>query len=274
MKKEPKTFSKSPIWRRPMESKTVKNMMLDTERMKTELHRNGRVEMQYATNYDGYHVPMPVGNSKLGNLFRTLSLRPVVDCGNCSKCSGQCYDLRHDVTNSAALELRCLTSAILQTDYERFWQEVDAQARLSRFFRFHVGGDVLDDRYFHEMRTVAEHNPQCHFLCFTKMYDIANRSISMDGPLPENLHLFFSMWPGLPMDNPYNLPVAFPIFSEEDRQKYPELEAFHQQCPKFYWHCNDDCTECAICTVNPTDENKGQGCFRLTNGDAVGFAYH
>lgn len=275
MAKQPKTFKQSPFWKTPQDSKTVKLMQQTISQFVNALQNNGRVKMQHAVNAsDGYHVPFPKGNSKLGTMFSTVSLCPVIDCGNCSKCSGQCYDLRHDVTNKPCMELRCLTTAILEVDPERYWSEVEAQARLSMFFRFHIGGDIKDKDYMKHLRIVAERCPMCNFLLFTKMYDLVNDDITECGPLPDNIFLFFSMWPGVEMNNPYNLPVTFPIFSKEDCDKYPELAEFMARTPKFFWMCNDDCTDCAICAVNPTGDNKGQGCFRLGKGDAVGFNYH
>lgn len=41
---------------------------------------------------------------------------------------------------------------------------------LSRFFRFHVSGDIPNTTYFHIMMEVAKRNSHCEILCFTKKY--------------------------------------------------------------------------------------------------------
>lgn len=260
-----KTFKQSPIWNNPMNSKTIKAMKETTARFITELKEQGRANLRFATNYDGYHVPFPQGNNKLGSVFHTVSFRPILDCGNCSGCNKQCYDLRHDVTNRACMELRCLTAAIYEVDPMRFWTEVDAQAALTRFFRYNIGGDIKDAFWFEMARAVARKNPHTQFLLFTKMYHIVADSIQADGSLPENMHVILSRWPGVEMYNPYSLPTSFPIFSDEDCKANPVLAKFQSESPKFYWHCNDDCTDCVICT---------SGCFKLSLNESVGFAYH
>lgn len=259
----PKSFSESPIWKET--AVFCKKMTELTEQFKKELREKGRiVSIKYATKYDGRSVPVMEGNSKTGAL-RSLSMRPILDCGNCSKCIGQCYDLRHDVTNGACLEYRCATAAIYEVDNDRFWKEVEAQATVSCLWRWHIGGDIMSYYYLCKMVKIARECPHCKFLAFTKMFDIVNKYVYDNGELPENLHIIFSAWPGLQMDNPYNLPVAFPIFADKDIEENEEIARFSDSCPKFYWKCNDNCTDCAL---------RDQGCFRLGKGESVGFNYH
>lgn len=237
-----------------------------TKKFEQQLMEHGRVTISYATKAsDGYHVPVITGNSKLGAAFRTLSFRPVIDCGNCAGCASSCYDLRHDVTNKACMELRCLTAAIYNTDPERFWREVDASMEMTRLLRLHVGGEFLSQEYFDRMAGLARRHPQVKLLAFTKMYGYVNRWIDEHGDLPANFHVFMSAWPGIELDNPHNLPIAFPVFAKKDIDNDPVLTEFQNMMPKFYWHCNDDCTDCAL---------SDQGCFKLEKGEAVGFNYH
>ena len=269
MVKEPKTFSQSPFWGNPLESKAIRKMKDTYERFCNELREKGAVTLLHATNFDGAHVPLPNGNTKLGSAVKTLSLMPVIDCGNCSQCASKCYDLRHDVTNKACAELRCLTSAFLTVFPEKFWEEVHDAAKYSRLFRYNIGGDIKDTSYFQNMIRVAVNNSHCEFLAFTKMYDIVNAGIAeLEGRgehLPDNLHIIFSCWPGLHISNPHNLPTSFPIFSKKDCEAIPILKEFQEASPRYYWHCGDDCTNCGICK---------EGCFGLKSGQSVGFAYH
>lgn len=47
-------------------------------------------------NVSDLHVKISEGNSKLGAI-PSVSLIPVMDCGNCAICAKSCYDLRNDM---------------------------------------------------------------------------------------------------------------------------------------------------------------------------------
>lgn len=125
---------------------------------------------------------------------------------------------------------------------------------MSRFFRFHVSGDVPDMEYFKNMIGVAERNPQCEILCFTKKYEIVNSYIVLGGRIPKNLHLIFSAWKGIRMQNPYHLPEAHVRF--RDGSTTARSDAVF---------CGGNCTECAL-----TDS----GCWNLGHGEQVVFNEH
>ena len=44
-------------------------------------------------------------------------------------------------------------------------------------FRFHVGGDIIDNIYFDYMVAIARDFPETKFLAFTKKYEIVNAYI-------------------------------------------------------------------------------------------------
>jgi hypothetical protein len=124
----------------------------------------------------------------------------------------------------------------------------------SRFFRFHVSGDIPDSDYLVHMIQIAERNPHCEILCFTKKYGIVNDYLSNGGNTPENLHIIFSAWIGLEMANPFSLPEAHVRYrdgSTTARQGATE--------------CGGNCTECA-CTDG--------GCWTLKPGQQVVFDEH
>ena len=125
---------------------------------------------------------------------------------------------------------------------------------MSRFFRFHVSGDIPDSVYFEHMIDIAERNRHCEILCFTKKFDIVNQHLDMGGTIPKNLHIIFSAWRGLDMDNPYLLPEAHVRF----RDGYTTAGANAKEC-------GNNCTECAI-----TDG----GCWTLKEGEQVVFNEH
>ena len=116
----------------------------------------------------------------------------------------------------------------------------------------HVAGDIPTYEYLLEMVEVVNNNPYCDVLSFTKRYDFINKYLDNGGELPNNLHLFFSEWEGMEMDNKHNLPVAHVIFKGEE--------------PEENWNiCSGNCLECAKKKVN---------CWSLQNGEHVAFYEH
>lgn len=129
---------------------------------------------------------------------------------------------------------------------------------LSRFFRFHVSGDIPDRDYLSRMSVIAKRNPHCEILCFTKKFEIVNEHIgflrSIGSDLPKNLHIVFSAWIGLEMVNPFSLPEAHVRY--RDGSTTARTDAIE---------CGGNCTECAIADG---------GCWTLKNGEQVVFNEH
>lgn len=192
------------------------------------------------------------GNIKMGGI-PSVSLPAIVTCKACD-CHRKCYArklerLRPSVRNAYQRNLDTLIS-----DPGIYWREVEASIMMSRFFRFHVSGDIPDATYFNKMVEIAERNPHCQILCFTKKYEIINDRISDRCDLPENLHIIFSAWDDLDMDNRFGLPVAYVRFRDG-----------HTAAPKDAIACSGNCSECAR-----TDG----GCWNLKAGEAVVFDEH
>jgi hypothetical protein len=102
------------------------------------------------------------------------------------------------------------------------------------------------------MLQTARELPETNFLCFTKRYSIVNEFIERYGELPENLHLIFSEWEGLELDNPHNVPTAAVIFKGQE--------------PRDNWKvCPGNCSECAA---------RGVGCWELKPGETIAFYEH
>lgn len=197
-------------------------------------------------------VKISEGNSKMGAI-RSVSLPSVVTCRPCS-CSQKCYAhrierLRPNVRDAYENNLK-----VLREEPEVYWREVEAAMMISRFFRFHVAGDIPDQEYLYAMIRVTERNPHCQVLCFTKRYELVNNLLSCGVKLPSNLHLIFSGWVGLEMANPFSLPEAHVHY----RDGTTTARADAIPCP-------GNCTECAL-----TDG----GCWTLQNGQQVVFDEH
>ena len=108
--------------------------------------------------------------------------------------------------------------------------------------------------YLRKMIEIADRNRHCEILCFTKKYDIVNRCLDSGVFTPPNLHLVFSAWRNLRMENPYHLPVAHVRY--RDGTTTASAAAIQ---------CRGNCTECAT-----TDG----GCWSLQNGQEVVFDEH
>ena len=196
-------------------------------------------------------ISISPGNSKMG-FIPSISLPPVVTCAKGCTCAKKCYAAKlcriyPSVRNAYQRNLDILNSNDLD-----YWYQVDKAVKMTKYFRFHVSGDIVDSHYFNWMTVIAEQNPGTTILAFTKQYKIVNDYLDITGHLPENLKIIFSEWPGMPIENPHNLPVAHVIFRGLD--------------PSDDWKiCGGNCSECAC---------RGVGCWELKNGEHIAFYEH
>jgi len=219
-------------------------------------------------------VKISKGNSKLGAI-PSVSLPSIKTCRNCA-CQEKCYAQKLERLRPAVRNAYQHNLEVLQKDPETYWREVEASIMMSRFFRFHVSGDIPSMEYFAKMVEVAKRNPHCEILCFTKKYEIVNKYIEncevlkysklvfpdcmlgmpadTDPVIPENLHIIFSGWVGLDMVNPFNLPEAHVRY--RDGSATAREDAIE---------CGGNCTECAL--------TEG-GCWNLQKGQQVVFNEH
>jgi hypothetical protein len=100
------------------------------------------------------------------------------------------------------------------------------------YFRLHVSGDFINEEYLEMWVSIAKKIPGLKILAFTKKYDLINQRIASKGRLPSNLKIVFSSWPGLEVDNWYNLPTA-------DVQLKNELKPGYK--------CPGKCNSCFYC---------------------------
>ena len=197
-------------------------------------------------------VKISKGNSKLGAI-PSVSLPSIKTCRNCA-CQEKCYAqklerLRPSVKNAYEHNL-----GVLLSDPTTYWREVEASVMMSRFFRFHVSGDIPNAAYLENMAAVAGRNAHCEILCFTKRYEMVNEFIQKNGELPSNLHMIFSGWVGLDMANPFSLPEAHVRYRDGSTTACEDAI-----------ECGGNCTECAL--------TEG-GCWNLQKGQQVIFNEH
>lgn len=161
-------------------------------------------------------VSISSGNSKIGHVLN-VSLPAVFTCGHCAQCMHYCYDIR-DCRYSNVVNARARNYVLaMRNTYDYFaqiWEKM-SRRRKNFYFRFHVGGDIPTREYFDYMALTAELHPNWVIWSYTKEYDIVNRYIEEVGKLPDNLHIMFSEWRGLPMENPHHMPEFRVIFKGE-----------------------------------------------------------
>lgn len=198
-------------------------------------------------------VKISQGNSKMGSI-PSVSLPAGVTCRSDCECGKKCYAKRLERMRPSVRQAYMHNYDLLNSDPETYWREVEASVMMSRFFRFHVSGDIPNDTYFEHMVDIARTNTHCEILCFTKKYDIVNRHINIIGKLPKNLHIVFSGWYDIKMINPYNLPEAHVRYRDGSTTARADAKL-----------CGGNCTECAM-----TDG----GCWTIKHGEQIVFNEH
>ena len=197
-------------------------------------------------------VKISKGNSKLGAI-PSVSLPSIKTCRNCA-CQEKCYAQKLERLRPAVRNAYQHNLEVWIKDPETYWREVEASIMMSRFFRFHVSGDIPSFKYLVNMVAIAKRQPHCEILCFTKKYNLVNEFIEQGGELPSNLHMIFSGWVGLEMANPFSLPEAHVRY--RDGSTTAREDAIE---------CSGNCTECAL--------TEG-GCWNLQKGQQVIFNEH
>lgn len=196
-------------------------------------------------------VSISNGNIKMGEI-KSVSLPPVITCAENCTCAKKCYAMRMYRRFPQTKEAYNNNLELFQTNPEEYWKQINDTLYASRFFRFHVSGDIPTYEYLLDMVKSAYNNPHCEILVFTKRYSFVNKMLDKGIMIPNNLHIIFSEWTGMKMENPYNLPVAHVIFKGEE--------------PKANWNiCSGNCLECAKSRKN---------CWALENGEHVAFYEH
>ena len=197
-------------------------------------------------------VSISSANKKMGKIS-SVSLPSVVTCRKCA-CQQKCYARKLERLRPAVAAAYKRNLDVLQSDPDTYWREVEAAIMLSRFFRFHVSGDIPDITYLIRMVDVAQRNQHCQILCFTKKYELVNDYLSGGAVLPSNLHMILSAWTGLEMQNPFLLPEAHVRYRDGSTTARDDAKL-----------CGGNCTECAC-----TDD----GCWTLQRGEQLIFNEH
>lgn len=197
------------------------------------------------------NVTISKGNSKMGAI-PSVSLPPIVTCKHCETCAKKCYASKLCRIYPSVKASYDRNLAILNESRDAYFTQVKASAMMSRYFRFHVSGDIIDLDYLDRMVKLVKECKGTDFLVFTKNYEDVNEYFAKHRR-PKNLHLILSLpFDGAEIDNPHNMPTAAVVLKGNE--------------PKpSYKVCGGNCTECAC---------RGVGCWELKKGETIAFREH
>lgn len=196
-------------------------------------------------------ISISKGNSKMGAI-PSISLPPCITCNPEAPCFKKCYAVKLQRRYKTVKTAYDHNLEVLHSNPELYWLQVKTSAAMTRFFRFHVSGDIPNIEYLENMVETALELPNTNFLAFTKQFDIVNLFLYKGGAIPENLKIIFSNWGDWKCSNPYNLPQCEVILKG--------------QAPENDWKiCGGNCTECAC---------RGIGCWELKNGETIAIYEH
>lgn len=178
------------------------------------------------------------GNMKVGNV-PNVSLPADFTCPNCSTCTKDCYDKKACIQYKNVLKARARNYSILKRNYELYWQQIRSKiAKLkTKYFRFHVSGDIISEMYFSDMVKTARMFPHIRFWTYTKAFESVNEYVRTHGgrrdkAIPENLSVMFSAWTDkLIPENPYGFPVFLAMAEKQEK-------------PEGFMYCPSDCSWC------------------------------
>lgn len=201
-------------------------------------------------------VTISTGNRKMGAV-PSVSLLPFLTCpGRCKgTCGNDCYAAKIANLYGSVLKSYAKNTALWLKNPDVYWTQVNKAMRGTRFFRFHVSGDIPNYEYLKAMVASAINNEHCEVLVFTKRYELVNKYCKENGgrhAIPKNLHILFSGWKGLKPVNPYNFPETNIFTSEKD-------------CNENWLICGGNCFECGCA---------GLGCWKASDGETVAFKKH
>lgn len=175
-------------------------------------------------------VTISKGNAKVGKV-PNISLPPIATCPDDAPCKGDgCYALKAWKQYPGTRKAWGENLRAYDKDPAGYFGKLNEfmHKNKPRFFRFHVAGDIPDQRYLHSMGILAENHRGVKFLCFTKRHALDYSNI------PSNLSVVFSMWPNWG-DTDKNMPRAWVDDGTETRIPSNALE------------CQGCCDTCGMC---------------------------
>lgn len=203
------------------------------------------------------------GNVKMGTI-PSISLTPIVTCPKGAGCFAKCYAKRLENFRKGMRDNDAENLELYRSNPAEFWAQAEKAIAASRFFRWHVSGDIPEPAYFEKIVKLFRKYPGTEGFIFTKQYKFVNEVVAklrkQHRGIPANLHVWFSEWLNFPMDNPNNFSVAYVRFKPRKKGEPPKTNA-----PATAHQCTGGCLSCAL---------SGTGCFSPGRGHSVVFDEH
>ena len=95
-------------------------------------------------------ISISPGNAKMGYI-PSVSLPPVVTCANGCKCANKCYAAKLCRIYPSVRKAYQRNLDILNGNDLEYWHQVNQAVKMTKYFRFHVSGDIVDQHYFNWM---------------------------------------------------------------------------------------------------------------------------
>ena len=177
-------------------------------------------------------LTISLGNMKLGSI-PSISLPPLLTCMTGAPCFKTCYAMKTIRLYKSAREAWYKNYIIYQHEPDLYKSILSEwfDKYSPEYFRWHVGGDVVDFNYVAMVFQLADKHKDTNFLLFTKKYDVFN-DIMNDN---KNLSIIFSAWPGLALPEYSSFPIAWFDDGTDDR------------IPENSFQCNNNCSDCKKC---------------------------
>ena len=184
------------------------------------------------------HVSISRGNRKIGRVMN-VSLPPIISCKNCKECKSWCYDIKAAIRYENVRLSRCRNWSIYTRNEKQYFDEIEnaiSRRRTNKYFRWHVAGYIVNMAYLENMIEIARRHPDFIFWTYTKCYFIVNEYVKKHGndrikAIPENMHIMFSEWDGMKLDNPYNFPIFTVKFKDGNKNHEPQFFDTLYKCP-------------------------------------------
>lgn len=183
-------------------------------------------------------VKIAKGNTKLGKI-PNVSLPPVKSCVNCKECRKDCYALKAYRQYPSTRRRWNENYLAWQQDETKYFADIISQLERSRtkYFRWHVAGDIPTQSYLNGMIWVALALPKIKFLAFSKNYSLVTWG------LPENLRIIWSAWPKQELPQKiWNHETGYRIAWLSTDSRKDLYRHFHEKVK-----CSGKCEDCLEC---------------------------
>lgn len=150
----------------------------------------------------------------------------------------------------------------------------------SKFFRYHVSGEIVNADYLKNMVTIAKEFKNIIFWTYTKKYQLVNDYLAQNKRLPKNLVIMLSADENLKLDNPFHLPIFTQYYLGNESECIKQAKAKHLKAQ----FCCGDCSRCQndgigcpyakkntviFCTIHGNRFNKYNRAVRLKGLDSI-----